>query len=74
MGEKEIRLNLSLGPEIGEIPLDPGRFQQLVLNLVSNAIEASPLGGAIDLETGRFHPERESGRKRGNWHRLDILN
>lgn len=62
MGEKEIRLNLSLGPEIGEIPLDPGRFQQLVLNLVSNAIEASPLGGAIDLETGVSIPSEKAVR------------
>jgi signal transduction histidine kinase len=52
MNEKEIALSVNLGPEIGEIPLDPGRFQQLVLNLVSNAIEASPVGGVIELETG----------------------
>ena len=50
--EKKIQLNVNLGTEIGEIPLDPGRFQQLALNLVSNAIEASPEGGVIDLETG----------------------
>jgi signal transduction histidine kinase len=52
MREKEITLRVNLGPEMGEIPLDPGRFQQLVLNLVSNAIEASPVGGVIELETG----------------------
>lgn len=52
MKEKGIALRVNLGPEIGEIPLDPGRFQQLVLNLVSNAIEASPVGGVIELETG----------------------
>lgn len=50
--EKKIQLSVNLGTEIGEIPLDPGRFQQLALNLVSNAIEASPEGGVIDLETG----------------------
>ena len=50
--EKNISLNVNLGPEIGDIPLDPGRFQQLVLNLLSNAIDASPKGSAIDLETG----------------------
>lgn len=52
MNEKGIALSVNLGPEIGDIPLDPGRFQQLVLNLVSNAIEASPVGGVIELETG----------------------
>ncbi|MDQ7781303.1 MAG: PAS domain S-box protein [Desulfomonilaceae bacterium] len=50
--EKRLKIDLSLGPEIGEIPLDPGRFQQLVLNLVSNAVEASPEGGVISIETG----------------------
>jgi PAS domain S-box-containing protein len=50
--EKSIQLKASLGPEIGEIPVDPGRFQQLVLNLVSNAIEASPPNSVIELETG----------------------
>jgi len=50
--DKSLRLAVSLGPEIGEIPLDPGRFQQLVLNLLSNAIEASPPGSVIELETG----------------------
>jgi len=50
--ERGLELRTSLGPEIGEIPLDPGRFQQLVLNLLSNAIEASPGGSVIELETG----------------------
>ncbi|MGC8605256.1 MAG: PAS domain S-box protein [Desulfomonilaceae bacterium] len=50
--EKNICLNTKLGSEISDIPLDPGRFQQLVLNLLSNAIDASPRGSAIDLETG----------------------
>jgi PAS domain S-box-containing protein len=50
--EKGIDARINLGPEIGEIPLDPGRFQQLVLNLLSNAIEACPYGGVIELETG----------------------
>jgi PAS domain S-box-containing protein len=50
--DKSLHLAVSLGPEIGEIPLDPGRFQQLVLNLLSNAIEASPRGSVIELETG----------------------
>jgi len=50
--DKAIQARISLGQEIGEIPLDPGRFQQLVLNLLSNAIEACPHGGTIELETG----------------------
>jgi PAS domain S-box-containing protein len=54
--EKGIRVETKLGPEIGEVPLDPGRFQQLVLNLLSNAIEASPRGGVVEIETGASIP------------------
>ena len=50
--EKGLTIEANLGPEIGDIPVDPGRFQQLVLNLLSNAIEASPHGGVINIETG----------------------
>ena len=56
ISEKHIRLSVALGGEIAEVPLDPGRFQQLVLNLVSNAIDSSPLGGSIEVETGASIP------------------
>jgi len=52
LNEKRLTLNINLGLEVGEIMLDPGRFQQLVLNLMFNAIDASPVGGVIELETG----------------------
>ncbi len=60
MREKEIDLRLNLGSELGEVPVDPGRFQQLVLNLVSNAIEASPVGGVIELESGVSLPSEKA--------------
>lgn len=60
MKEKEIDLRLNLGSELGEVPVDPGRFQQLVLNLVSNAIEASPVGGVIELESGVSLPSEKA--------------
>jgi len=58
--EKRLRLRRSLDPEIGEVALDPGRFQQLVLNLVSNAIEASPQGGVVELKTGLSIPSEKA--------------
>ncbi len=54
--EKNLSVRSNLGLEVGDIPLDPGRFQQLVLNLLSNAIEASPAGGTIEIETGASFP------------------
>ena len=50
--DKSIILETSLGSEVGEILLDSGRFEQVVRNLVSNAIEASSLGQVIKIETG----------------------
>lgn len=58
--EKQLELSSKLGQEIGEIFVDPGRFQQLVLNLVSNAIEASPVGGLIEVETGVYLPSEKA--------------
>jgi len=52
MAEKSLDLVVNLGSEVGEMPIDPGRFQQLVLNLVTNAIDASPVDGKIHLTTG----------------------
>ncbi len=60
MKEKGIELRLNLGSELGEVPLDPGRFQQLVLNLVSNAVEASPIGGVIEIESGASLPSEKA--------------
>jgi len=54
--QKNIRLEARLGSEVGEVLLDPGRFQQLVLNLVLYAVETSPKGAVIELETGASIP------------------
>jgi signal transduction histidine kinase len=52
--DKDLRLYVNLAREVGEIPLDPNRFEQVIRNLLSNAIEASPPGEAIRVETGVF--------------------
>lgn len=54
--QKRVRIEKNLGYEVGEIPVDPGRFQQLVLNLLSNAVEASPRDGVVTIETGASIP------------------
>lgn len=56
MREKDLRFDTSLGKEVGEIPLDPNRFEQVVRNVLSNAIEASPAGEVIHVESGGFVP------------------
>ena len=47
---KHIALNLSLNPSIEPIALDADRIQQVVWNLVSNAIKFTPAGGRVDIE------------------------
>ena len=56
MGEKDLRLELLFGEELTELAVDPSRFHQLIRNLVANAIDASPAGGVIRIETGVFVP------------------
>ncbi len=52
MDEKGIKAEAKIGEEMGEIFLDQDRFEQVVRNLISNSIEASPEGGLIQIETG----------------------
>ncbi len=54
--EKNLTVETNLGSELGEIPLDSARFEQVVRNLLSNAIEASPAAGVIHVETSGFVP------------------
>ncbi len=54
MAEKELRLDTDLSKEVGEVRLDPNRFEQVVRNLISNAIEASPEKETIKVETRFF--------------------
>jgi signal transduction histidine kinase len=58
--EKDLTLEVDLGDEIGEVSLDPARFQHVIRNLVANAIEASPRGGVIRVETGVFIPSTKA--------------
>ncbi|AFM22910.1 ATP-binding protein [Desulfomonile tiedjei] len=54
MRERQIKLITSFGKELAEVMLDPNRFEQVVRNLISNAIEASAPGEAICIETGAY--------------------
>jgi signal transduction histidine kinase/CheY-like chemotaxis protein len=49
---KEIAVNLSLDPSIEPISVDPDRLQQVVWNLVSNAIKFTPRSGRVDVRLG----------------------
>ncbi|MCA9686189.1 MAG: response regulator, partial [Myxococcales bacterium] len=48
---ENIELVLDLKPELAAIRVDPGQFEQVVLNLVVNARDAMPQGGEIRVRT-----------------------
>jgi signal transduction histidine kinase len=63
--EKNLHVHTNLGSEVDEVPLDPERLEQVVRNLIINAIEASPVDGVIHIETGVTIPSekaRQSGK------------
>jgi signal transduction histidine kinase/CheY-like chemotaxis protein len=47
----EIELRMNLHPELDRVSVDPEQFEQVVMNLVSNARDAMPDGGRLSLET-----------------------
>jgi PAS domain S-box-containing protein len=50
---KSIRLEASLGTDLGPVPADPDRLQQVVWNLLTNAIKFTPMGGRVDIRLER---------------------
>ena len=69
MGE-DIEFSVVIGPELWSVRADPGKVEQVIMNLVVNARDAMPLGGALaislanrrlDAEFKSHHPEALEG-------------
>lgn len=48
---EDIEMTTQLALDIGRIKMDPGQFEQIILNLAINARDAMPDGGKIGIET-----------------------
>jgi signal transduction histidine kinase len=48
--EGEITLTTDIDPGIGTVQLDPTRMKRALLNIVANAIEATPPGGKVSVD------------------------
>src|SRR5659263_128501 len=68
---EDIALRATTGKSLGSVKVDPGQFQQILMNLVVNARDAMPDGGKITIETANVdldegycahHPYVKPGR------------
>jgi len=52
---RNLKVRVDLPEEAGIVQLDPDRFEQILLNLLNNAVRFTPPGGTISL-SGRLRP------------------
>lgn len=59
-----IEVRLELDPHLGWVKVDPDQLRQAVLNLMENAGEAMPAGGALTVETANVEVTAEMSVER----------
>jgi PAS domain S-box-containing protein len=58
---EDIRLQLDLAADAGNVRVDPGQLQQVLVNLVVNARDAMPKGGTLRIATANVELPPEYG-------------
>ncbi|HET7225908.1 MAG TPA: ATP-binding protein [Candidatus Eisenbacteria bacterium] len=62
LAERELRLALELSARAAPVPHDPDQLEQVVINLVKNAAEASPRGGLVRVRVEPASAAAHGGR------------
>ncbi|HEX4000259.1 MAG TPA: response regulator [Pirellulales bacterium] len=71
---KNISVDLSIDPEAGPVRGDPARLQQVIWNLMTNAVKFTPKGGRIHIELQRINSNvRITVRDNGEGISADLL-
>jgi len=60
LGE-EIEMQLNLAAGLGSVHADPGRVEQVLLNLAANSRDAMPKGGILTIETANVSVQQAGG-------------
>jgi len=59
---EDIEICVDLDPDLGRVRLDPRQVHQILLNLASNARDAMPHGGRLEIQTQRRPGDRAALR------------
>jgi len=55
---EDIEMRTILDPDLGNVKVDPGQMEQVIMNLVTNARDAMSEGGTVTIETSNITLDR----------------
>jgi two-component system cell cycle sensor histidine kinase/response regulator CckA len=65
---EDIELKTELEPDLGEVFVDPGHIEQILMNLAANARDAMPGGGTLTIKTANAPATNgKEGARTGTW-------
>ncbi len=56
---EDVQLRTTLPPDLGDVRVDPGQIEQVIMNLAVNARDAMPKGGTLTIETSNVELDEE---------------